>query len=185
MQLGFKMSYGFKTWVTSFMPLRNYNPLPAHIVTKLINSQQNYAQRFYKPTKLHPNQTLNMGRDKNLFMSVCNMAFTLSIFTKLKITQWISVDNSCTKFYPSWMKNVKNMSTILFYILHKVCPSLHWFSQNQQWYNGIMWIASVPNFIQISQEICKTQGNSLTPVCKVWLRLCQLPQKSHLLNNIS
>jgi hypothetical protein len=59
---------------------------------------------------------------------VCSIAFILSIFTELKITQYIAVDNSCIEFYPSWMKNVKNMRTFFFksyteYALH--CTDFH------------------------------------------------------------
>jgi hypothetical protein len=61
----------------------------------------------------------------------------------------------------------KNMRTILFKNLHRVCPSLHRFSQKQWYKYDITWRASIPNFTQISQEIWKVQENSVTPVCKV------------------
>jgi len=56
----------FQITINFIYALKKLQPCPASIVMKLMNVQQNYAQRFSKPTELHPNQPINVGsRNRN------------------------------------------------------------------------------------------------------------------------
>lgn len=86
--------------------------------------------------KVSPNQTIDVGSMvTNQFTSPppqVKLASTVTTIVKLTVTQYISVDICCPKFYPNRTQNVDSTGKISFTPLSTAWLSLHRFSRNSQ-----------------------------------------------------
>jgi hypothetical protein len=84
------------------------------------------------------------------------MAFSVQIFTLLMVISLMVVDISGTKFYPNWIQNVENISTI--YLYHEVKCGSKWSDTNKMHDTSMTLLGDL--LYQTSYKLDKKYGES-------------------------